>query len=210
MGIIIMGKTGSGKSTLGKMLASRTSFELYEIGHEVKKVFLERVKIEFDSSLPGCDKDYLTTNQRLKYTDDIVKKYGNDYYVRRILEKHSNENIIVVGVRSMAEINAVKNKIRFPFFVGLTCAEEEILRRFINRESEFMSPDEAQKVFNERKMREEKWGMEDVLSQANLILQTDYEKPFELSTAIMERYNEFVRQQMELESKKIIHEDFLR
>lgn len=152
----------------------------------------------------------MTTNQRLKYTDDIVKKYGNDYYVRRILEKHSNENIIVVGVRSMAEINAVKNKIRFPFFVGLTCAEEEILRRFINRESEFMSPDEAQKVFNERKMREEKWGMEDVLSQANLILQTDYEKPFELSTAIMERYNEFVRQQMELESKKIIHEDFLR
>lgn len=210
MGIIIMGETGSGKSTLGKMLASRTGFELYEIGHEVKKVFLERVKFEFDSSLPGCDKDYLTTNQRLKYTDDIVKKYGNDYYVRRILEKHSNENIIVVGVRSMAEINAVKNKIRFPFFVGLTCAEEEILRRFINRESEFMSPDEAQKVFNERKMREEKWGMEDVLSQANLILQTDYEKPFELSTAIMERYNEFVRQQMELESKKIIHEDFLR
>ena len=107
-------------------------------------------------------------------------------------------------------MNAVKNKIRFPFFVGFTCAEEEILRRFINRESEFMSPDEAQKVFNERKMREEKWGMEDVLSQANLILHTDYEKPFELSTAIMERYNEFVRQQMELESKKIIHEDFLR
>lgn len=78
MGIIIMGETGSGKSTLGKMLASRTGFELYEIGHEVKKVFLERVKFEFDSSLPGCDKDYLTTNQRLKYTDDIVKKYGND------------------------------------------------------------------------------------------------------------------------------------
>ena len=59
-------------------------------------------------------------------------------------------------------------------------------------------------------MREEKWGMEDVLSQANLILQTDYEKPFELSTAIMEKYNEFVRQQMELESKKIVHEDLLR
>ena len=39
MGIIIMGETGSGKSTLGKMLASRTGFELYEIGHEVKKFF---------------------------------------------------------------------------------------------------------------------------------------------------------------------------
>ncbi len=208
MGIIIMGETGSGKSTLGKMLASRTGFELYEIGHEVKKVYLERVKIEFDSSLSGCDKDYLTTNQRLKYTDDIVRKYGNAYYVKRILEKHSNENIIVVGVRSMAEINAVKNRIRFPFFVGLTCAEEEILRRFINRESEFMSLDEVQKIFKERKIREEKWGMEDVLSQANLILQTDYEKPFELSTVIMEKYNEFVRQQVKSERKKIIDDDF--
>lgn len=209
MGIIIMGETGSGKSTIGKMLASRTGFELYEIGHEVKKVYLERVKIEFDSSLSGCDKDYLTTNQRLKYTDDLVRKYGNAYYVKRILEKHSNENIIVVGVRSMAEINAVKNKIQFPFFVALTCAEEEILRRFINRESEFMSQDEAKKIFKERKIREEKWGMEDVLSQANLILQTDYEKPFELSTVIMEKYNEFVRQQVESERKKIIDDDFI-
>lgn len=209
MGIIIMGETGSGKSTIGKTLALRTGFELYEIGHEVKKVYLERVKTESDSLLSGSDKDYLTTDQRLKYTDDIVKKYGNDYYVKRILEKHSNENIIVVGVRSMAEINAVKNKIRFPFFVGLICAEEEILRRFINRESKFMSIDEAQRVFNERKMREEKWGMKDVMRQANLILQTGYEKPFELSTAIMEKYNKFVRQQVELERKKIIDDDFI-
>lgn len=37
MGIIIMGETGSGKSTIGKTLALRTGFELYEIGHEVKK-----------------------------------------------------------------------------------------------------------------------------------------------------------------------------
>lgn len=72
-----------------------------------------------------------------------------------------------------------------------------------------MSIDEAQRVFNERKMREEKWGMEDVMRQANLILQTDYEKPFELSTAIMEKYNKFVRQQVELERKKIIDDDFI-
>ena len=72
-----------------------------------------------------------------------------------------------------------------------------------------MSIDEAQRVFNERKMREEKWGMEDVMRQANLILQTDYEKLFELSTAIMEKYNKFVRQQVESERKKIIDDDFI-
>lgn len=208
MGIIIMGETGSGKSTVGKELTLRTGFELYEIGHEVKRVYLERISI--DSNLSGNEKDYLTTSQRLKYTDDIVKKYGNDYYVRRILERRKNEDIIIIGPRSTAEINAIKNKIRFPFFVGLTCAEEEILRRFIKRETEFMSPDEARKVFKERKLRETKWGTEDVLNQSNLILPTDYENPVELATIIIDRYNEFVAQQLLFEREKIEDEDIPR
>lgn len=204
-----MGETGSGKSTVGKILALRTGFELYEIGHEVKKVYLERISVDSDL-LSGNDKDYLTTSQRLKYTDDIVKKYGNDYYVKRILDRHKNEDIIIIGPRSNAEINAIKNKIRFPFFVGLTCAEEEIIRRFVKRESEFMSPDEARKVFEERKLREAKWGTEDILNQSNLILPTDHEDPLELATVIMDRYNEFVKQQLRLESERIGDDDSSR
>ena len=196
-----MGETGSGKSTVGKELALRTGFELYEIGHEVKKVYLERISIDSNSS--GNEKDYLTTSQRLKYTDDIVKKHGNDYYVRRILERRKNEDIIIIGPRSTAEIKAIKNKIRFPFFVGLTCAEEEIVRRFIKRETKFMSLDEARKVFEERRLRETKWGTEDVLTQSNLILPTDYENPVELATIIRDRYNEFVMKQLRLERAKL-------
>lgn len=208
MGIIIMGETGSGKSTVGQILALRTGFELYEIGYEVKKVYLERIDI--DSNLSENEKDYITTSQRLKYTDDIVKKYGNDYYVNRILNRYKNEGIIIIGPRSNAEINAIRNKIQFPFFVAFTCAKQEIVRRFIKRESQFMSPEEAKKVFEERRLRETKWGTEDVLNQSNLTIPTDNEVPFKLATTIMEKYNEFVIKQLRLKREKTENEDIPR
>ena len=113
MGIIIMGETGSGKTTVGKILAYNSGLGLYEIGHEVKQVYLEKIQAD---NLDN-EKDYTTTNQRLKFTDDIVEKYGNDYYVKRILKKQDNENIIIIGVRSMAEIRAIKNKINSGKFI---------------------------------------------------------------------------------------------
>ena len=191
MGIIIMGETGSGKTTTGKILACNSGLGLYEIGHEVKQVYLERIQAD---SLDN-EKDYTTTNQRLKFTDDIVKKYGNDYYVKRILEKQDNENIIIVGARSMAEVRAIKNKIKFPFFVLLTCSEDEIVKRSIKRESEFMTEEEAIKVFMERKAREEKWGIEDISSQANITISTENEQPSVIADTIMCKYIEFLREQ---------------
>lgn len=191
MGIIIMGETGSGKTTAGKILAANSGLSLYEIGHEVKKVYLEKIQAD---SLKN-EKDFTTTNQRLKFTDDIVKKYGNDYYVKRILEKQDNENIIIIGARSMAEIRAIKNKIKFPFFVLLTCPEDEIVKRFVKRESEFMTEEEAIKVFSERKSREEKWGVEDISNQANIILSTQNQPPTIIADTIMGKYIEFLMEQ---------------
>lgn len=191
MGIIIMGETGSGKTTAGKILAYNSGLGLYEIGHEVKQVYLERIQA---NSLDN-EKDYTTTNQRLKFTDEIVKKYGNDYYVKRILKKQDNENILIIGVRSMAEIRAIKNKIKFPFFVLLTCSEDEIIKRFIKRESKFMTEEEAIKVFKERKAREEKWGGEDISHQANITISTENEQPSIIADTIMCKYIEFLRKQ---------------
>ena len=73
-----------------------------------------------------------------------------------------------------------------------------------------MSLDEARKVFEERRLRETKWGTEDVLTQSNLILPTDYENPVELATIIRDRYNEFVMKQLRLERAKLEDEDIPR
>ncbi len=209
MGIIIMGETGSGKTTTGKILANKIDFGLYEIGHEVKKVYLERIQIDNQENDLKNEKGYTTTNQRLKFTDDIVKKYGNDYYVNRILERQGTENIIIVGARSMAEIIAIKNKIKFPFFVLLTCSEDEIIRRFIKRESQFMTSEEAMKIFGERKAREEKWGVEDLTSQANMTISTENKEPTVIANTILSEYIEFLRKQQE-NNKNIKHEEFKR
>lgn len=209
MGIIIMGETGSGKTTTGKILANKIDFGLYEIGHEVKKVYLERIQIDNQENDLKNEKGYTTTNQRLKFTDDIVKKYGNDYYVNRILERQGTENIIIVGARSMAEIIAIKNKIKFPFFVLLTCSEDEIIRRFIKRESQFMTSEEAMKIFGERKAREEKWGVEDLTSQANMTISTENKEPTVIANTILSEYIEFLRKQQE-NNKNIKHEEFER
>ena len=209
MGIIIMGETGSGKTTMGKILANKIDFGLYEIGHEVKKVYLERIQIDNQENDLKNEKDYTTTNQRLKFTDDIVKKYGNDYYVNRILERQGTENIIIIGARSMAEIIAIKNKIKFPFFFFFTCTKDEIIRRFIKRESQFMTYVEAMKIFEERKAREEKWGVEDLTSQANMTISTEDKEPTVIANTILSEYIEFLRKQQE-NNKNIKHEEFER
>lgn len=202
MGIIIMGKTGVGKSTVGKILASNIGFSLYEIGHEVKQVYLE--KIQTDKLIN--EKDYVTTNNRLSFTDSIVEKYGNDYYVKRILAKQDRENIIIIGARSMPEIQAIKNKIKFPFFVLLTCSEDEILKRFVKRETKFMSRDEAVKVFEERKKREGNWGVEDISGQANITLSTEHEQPSFIADTIIRRYIEFINTKKIKSHKKELEE----
>lgn len=41
MGIVIIGGTGTGKSTLARMLSMRTNYRVYEIGHIVKKSYFK-------------------------------------------------------------------------------------------------------------------------------------------------------------------------
>ena len=106
----------------------------------------------------------------------------------------------------MPEIQAIKNKIKFPFFVLLTCSEDEILKRFVKRETKFMSRDEAVKVFEERKKREGNWGVEDISGQANITLSTEHEQPSFIADTIIRRYIEFINTKKIKSHKKELEE----
>lgn len=207
MGIIIMGGTGTGKSTVGNIISLRTSYKLYEIGHIVKGLYLKKMKQEANSVYRDAEKvlesvektfkvnskDFFT-NQRLKYVSNMVKEHGNDYFVKKLIEMSKNENIIVIGARSFEEIRAIEQKMQYPFFVGLTCNESKLVKRFVAREYNFMQPDKAEKIFEKRRWTENMWGVEKVMHKCNLVLSTEDKMPSDLATMILDEYRKFMKE----------------
>lgn len=205
MGIIILGGTGVGKSTVGTLISQKTGYPLYEVGHIVKQVYLEEFQKESDGVLYNENtaiksineivkikgKQLLTQN-RLEFTKQIVKKEGNDYFVRVLLERHPEDRKIIVGVRSFEEIATIDFDMKNPFYVGLMCQEDRLLKRFTNRERMFMNEAVAKDIFIKRYDIEHSWGVDDVLSKCNVVLQTDYYSPEELAEYIIIYYGKFL------------------
>lgn len=218
MGIIIMGGTGTGKSTLGNILSLRTDYKLYEIGHVVKGMYLKKMKDDANliyrntsSSLKSVQdtfrkngKDFFT-NKRLEYVNKMVKEHGNNYFVKKLLEMNPSDNIIIVGARSFEEIAVIKEKMKTPFFVGLKCNESRLIKRFVAREYDFMQPDKAEKIFEKRRWTENQWGVDKVLYKCNIVIDTDDKKPSEIASIVLNEYRKYINEQNNLK-ERIIYE----
>lgn len=201
MGIVIMGGTGTGKSTLARILSMHTTYKLYEIGYVVKNSYFEVMAKEAFNTYKNKElaiesikktykensKDYFT-NKRLKYVNDMVNKNGNDYFIVKLLKEHLNEEIIVVGARTFDEINAINTYMKNPFFVGLICKEDKLTKRFVKREDRYMSSNNAEKIFEKRRWTEKKWGVEDVLDKCDIVIETDDKKPRDIADIVLKAY----------------------
>lgn len=205
MGIVILGGTGVGKSTVGTVISQKIGYSLYEVGHIVKKVYVERM-IEMQNTTLSDENSVITqlnnlaikqgkqvlTQNRLDFTREMVRKEGADYFVRVLMERYPEDRKIIVGVRSFAEIAAIDGKMKHPFYVGLICDEDRLLHRFTNREKNYMNEDVAKNIFIRRYDIEHAWGVDDVMNKCNVVLNTDYYTPEELANYIIECYGKFL------------------
>lgn len=206
MCIVIMGGTGAGKSTVGQIVSQRTGYPLYEVGHVVKRLYRESVELELGQFYTSADivqekirtsieqhsKDFFT-RRRLRYTSEMVRLYGNDYFVRSLLQTHPGENLILVGVRTSEEIRAIHALTGRPYLVALTCGTDRLLSRFVERERRFMEQSTAQTIFDKRYETERARGLEDVLIECDLLLSTDVRMPEQLADEICVGYARFLK-----------------
>ena len=200
-----MGGTGAGKSTVGNILAEMTGFQLFEVGHIVKNFYFnDTIKHYMDDNtnyeiaftkareyILSKGKEFIT-RQRLRYTDELIKKYGNDYFVKSLLIMHQHESLIIVGPRTTLEVSTIRKHMSNPFFVGLTCSSDILIKRFINREGKFMDSSSAKNIFIKRHDIEEMWGIKELMHYCDIVLSTDNRDPYLLADYIFASYIEYI------------------
>ena len=204
-----MGGTGAGKSTVAQLLSQRIGFPVCEVGHVVKQMYrssLEKdllqlyaddtmVQRQIEILLKNHGKEYFT-NQRLRYTREMVRQSGNDYFVRHLLLHHRKENLIIVGVRTNQEVCAIRALRKHPYFVALQCNADMLVNRFIERERRYMEQHVAKNIFDKRYESERDRGLTDVMIECDLLLNTDYISPEQLADYILLGYSRFqIRQE---------------
>lgn len=221
MAIVLIGGTGTGKSTVGKLISMNIGYKVCEIGHIVKLMFYEEILKEYSTKYKNnidaksftnyyffSNKKEYFVRKRLKYVSDNVEKNGPDYFVKKILEKENSNKLIIIGVRNINEINSIREKLPASFFVALKCNEDKLTKRFVNREINRMEKQVASNIFEKRRNVENSWGIEDEMEKCDLIINTDYLKPSDISKKIIVEYIKFMSKKKKgiiKNEKRIIH-----
>ena len=153
-----IGKQSSGKGELANLAKSK--------GFEILK-FRDMVSLE--AAKRKIDKGALT----LTYTGDLLRKeLGPEWVAKRIeekIKKSKSQKIFLEGMRSLAELNYLREKFSNLKVIGVAAEEEKRLQRALKRNRQ----DDPKTL--EEKLRKEKiensWGIEEGLKQADYLIE---------------------------------------
>tara|TARA_B100000902_G_C26656449_1_gene596262 strand:+ start:35 stop:577 length:543 start_codon:yes stop_codon:yes gene_type:complete len=121
--IAIYGKIGSGKSFAAKYISKKYKYEEYSMGDEIRKI--------------AKNKKLIPTRYNLsKISTNYKKKYGNDYWIKKLMKSISNKKIIVSGIRSVDDYLFLKNKYKNIVLIEIYSKNKLREKRMIERNRE--------------------------------------------------------------------------
>jgi len=115
----IVGAWQSGKDTLGRLLVKEYNFQQLAIADKIKNEYFSLInysnnQFELDK---GTEKELEIRNSLWKYSDNIKKEKGKDYFINLLLDNFNNDiNTVITDIRTMIELNKVRS---FGFKIGL-------------------------------------------------------------------------------------------
>ncbi len=166
--IAIVGRSGSGKSSITRRLSDTGTYHVCEIGNYVKQVFEEE-----NNSEKKEQEDFNKKETRLDFVNRMLLEKGKDFFIKLVMEDALRwENCIISGVRSVEEIRCLKNNSNNLLTIALNCDEEELRRRYIEREKDVLSKGEAIELYKRRKIMEEKMGILEANRECDLQINT--------------------------------------
>ena len=121
--IAIYGKIGSGKSFASKYISRKYNYKEYSMGDEVRKVAKNEKLIPTRYNLSRISTKY-------------KKKYGRDYWIKRLIKNISGKKIIISGIRSVEDYMFLKNRYKNTILIEIYSNNKIREKRMINRNRE--------------------------------------------------------------------------
>ena len=118
----IGGKNCAGKDTAAEYLIKK-EFKYYSLSNEIREILNKE-------NIP------VTRENLIFYANEYRKKYGPDFFAKKIIEKIDKErNGVIVSIRNLAELNELK-KLPLFYFIVIEADPQIRFKRMLKRARE--------------------------------------------------------------------------
>lgn len=153
--IILTGLARSGKDATADYLALKYGYNKYVLSDVLAEILRKNGKAVNKANMSALG-------------DKLRKEEGMEAVARRLMERVRGERVVIVGARSMAEVDFLKRKLRGAILVKVDAKRE---KRFERRSSE--DPNITEEFFARDEIDLKNKGFEKVLKHADFVVENN-------------------------------------